>query len=355
MLKGLDKTVLYHIKITNYDLFYLKKLNDGKKVKLFTGIQDAEEDEKIEHLQIADTTLGFTLKYGYVIEKKRKYWYTYLALITPEGKNNLIPKSNEELVEKYLPIIKSLILEKYRINLDFTEAKYRQLEFNFTFKLQEPYQNYGRVFSYLQKYAVRYFTHANNPRHHNNDSSQSYYLTNKSRSMKIYRKNIEGEGEYCRIEYSLFDADKIKSALGTNELSKIKDSTLQQYFLDQFERDIIKPGQKALQQHNKEIKKQLMKLKNLGIKGVLSLGWELDAKQILLDIEQLEDALREVDKNNACRTIKHFKQEVDLEPLRGNLIRLQEIMQVASNVDTTVVIEYIQDGKVKKVNMASRN
>ena len=335
----------------------------GKKIKLFTRTnnkeapknEDVSAPEKIEYLQIADTSIGFTLKHGYVIERSKKNWYTYLALITPEGRNNLIPKTNAELVSEYLPKIEQLIVEKYKIELDFTEARYRQLEFNFTFKLNEPYENYCRVFSYLQKYSVRYFKIANNPRHHDNDNGQSYYLTNKTRSLKIYCKNIEGAGEYCRIEYSLFDSDKIKSALGTNEVVRIKDSTLQQYFIKQFQEDIVRPCQKALKQHNKEIKRQLINLKNLGAKSVLALGWELDAKQILLDIKQLEDVLREIDKNNACRTIKFFRQQMELEPLRGNLTRLHEILQVAAGVSAPIQIEYVQSEKVNKMKLKSQN
>ena len=319
---GLDKTVFYHVEITDYDINYLRKLADGKQITVFP--KDNEQGERLQRLELIDRELGVDLKYGSVKDRGREYWYTHMMLTTPEGKSNVEPKTTKELLEYYLPQIAAEILHRYRIKLDMSNIQYRQIEFNFTFMLSEPFQNYDKVFKYMQTNGTKYFKKENTPKAHKAGAVSSYYLANSSRSLKIYCK-YQDKVEYCRIEYSLDKAKVIKNALGTNKVAEIEDTQLQQYFREQFKKDILIPCRRALKQQDKSIVKRMRQLPSKGVSEIIKFGWELDNESGILDIMQLYEAIKVVDKNNAYRSIKKVDSSMKLEYLRGNLKRFTEI------------------------------
>lgn len=341
MYFGLDKTVIKNIGIKSVDLDHLEKLAQDSDIKLVKS--KVNVNSYIEYLQIIDSHFGIITS-GYKINGGRFVPYLFISINKPRVEsNNLVPQSIDTYRNHYLVGLQDYIKKAYRLDLDFSEVKFEDMEINCTFKLNEPYENYQKAFKFMMDNAPKTYKLRDTRAEHSTDVT-TYYVKNKSIQCKIYNKLIDLEHlgcevnmheDVCRIEYTLYDSTKIESVFGTSEVAEIKQEQLKDFFIKQFEKDFIKTVDKAIKQQQKLMNKKLEDKKQVNRQYINKSVIEMLANGNLIDVEVVYNAIKKIDKNNYRRTIANFKKDCDdITSLVGNIARLEEIKDKVTKMTT---------------------
>lgn len=348
MYFGLDKVVIGNIALVGADLGNIERL-----AREFKGIRLEKDENGLNHgikeLSIIDEDFGI-LTCGYKMEHGRYIPYVIIDINKSRVEsNNLIPHSVETFRDVYLPKLKRTIKKMYGLDLDFGEVNFKAMEINCTFPLNENYSNYDRVFNFMMYNAPKTYKLRDTRAEHSTGVT-TYYLKNKSVEVKIYNKLLELDKlgnshnmneNMCRIEYKLYNklgqdhnTEKIKDVFGTARVREISTEDLKEFFLAQFERDFVKPTEKAIKEQEKLVAKKLKEKKGVNRQYIYKTAIELLANNQLLDVEQLYKAIKKIDKVNYRRTIGNFKKDMsDIEVLTNNLARLEEIKEKIKGIE----------------------
>lgn len=338
MYFGIDKTTVKNIEIKAIDLEHLEKLSQEQEVKFIRS--RINFNGYVEYLQIIDEHFGI-LTSGYKINGGRFVPYLFISINKPRiGSNNLVPQSIEAFRSHYLTGLQSYIKKAYRIELDFGKVKFADMEINCTFALDEEYGHYQKVFEFMMTNAPKTYKLRSTIAEHGTDNA-THYIKNKSIQCKIYNKQLQLEhlgntynmnDNVCRIEYTLKDSKKIEAVFGTCEVHHIEQQRLKEFFINQFEKDFVKPLDKAIKEQQKLIQSKLKSKKQTERCYITKTTIELMAKEQLFDVELLYSAISKVDKLNSKRTIKNFENNLDVESLKNNIRRLQELQSKIKDI-----------------------
>lgn len=136
--------------------------------------------------------------------------------------------------------------EEYGIIADVNTVKINELEINCTFTIKQEFYKYHRALRLMMFNLPSYYLKLGEMQDRNQKNirleSETFYCGNKSMEIKIYDKKRQlkqtkgyiSPDELMRIEIVLKTARKIKEIFGTNKLSELTDTMVNQYYITQF-------------------------------------------------------------------------------------------------------------------------
>lgn len=249
---------------------------------------------------------------------------------------NLIGYTLGEYISK-LNEIKGYLKNKYGIIIDYSNAGFKEIELNKTFKLEHDFNDYRRVINLMMcnlpgAYHLQadYRTVTDGLPNH-----ETYYASNKrskqSRQfleLKIYNKSksltniIKLKDDYMRIELKLVGTEKIKKSLQTNKIMLLCHEQLADYYYLKMDELIIKPLQKWDTQKDKALLKIMQQQRETEKNWILNTlriisTFEIENEQPLIldisDVIKVVDKLK-IDKKRVSETKQNFiKQSQKIE------------------------------------------
>ena len=334
MYFGLDKTVVKNIGIKSVDLEHLEKLMKDQEIKFIRS--KINVNNHVEYLQIIDEHFGI-LTSGYKINSGKFVPYMFISINKPRiESNNLVPQSVETFRSVYLKGLQDYIRKAYRLELDFSGVKFETMEINCTFALDEEYSKYKAVFEAMMDNAPKTYKYRQIACEHGKKEDGTHYIENNSIKCKIYNKQVELEAQgnnynmsdkMCRIEYTLKDSKKIEAVFGTSKVDDITSEQIRQFFLSQFEKDFVKPMEKALKQQKKQMVELLKEKQGISKQYINKVAVELAVARQFFDVELYAEAIKKVDKKNGRRTVANFKKELKIADVENNIARLEEVKE----------------------------
>ena len=142
------------------------------------------------------------------------------------------------------------IEEEYGVSIDDSYVRLNELEINCTFPIQEEFYKYHRVlrlFMYnLPETFKKLAEYGRADKKNSRIASETFFRSNTSTAIKIYDKSeqlrqtgkeVPGES-LMRIEWVLKTSAKIKEVFGSNELSKMTDEKISEFYWKQFMKNI---------------------------------------------------------------------------------------------------------------------
>lgn len=322
---GIDKTTLVNIQINEIDLqhlYYLQtvgrniSINEAKDGKGFDIPLTNGSIGSFSYIKIIDNFLFLDLTIGCINNKKCRVYYTKINLTSSIANNvsNLFPLSVGDYKAK-LHNLEDYFKTLYRIDLSFENSRFEEIEINRTFETNYLFEEYTPIFDTLVdympqsrfKYKALYgecIGQPNTPttyefltkkRQKNNKSAKRLKIYDKSKEQRIRKIDI-GERQYIRFEYVLRE-EQITNNLSTNEVAKLTDEAMLNFFIDSINKDVFN----TLDIADNKITIQLTKLYK-EIKSEFKRGYLREffhrASHIAYDPQQIEQvALTDMKKN----------------------------------------------------------
>ena len=257
---GIDKTKVKGFKVISIDM---KKLKESKraiyKEDLF-GVSIESIDGKMmsfDYLKITDGYIFNTLTLGVKRNNGVLNAYSFIEIhISADNDNrNLKPFTINEYHE-YIKKLKIYIEKEYGLIIDFSQAKFEQIEINITSKMNLNFEEYEYLLNQMvllvpKRYSISSYMDKNR-------RVRQFNFFNKSVQARIYDKShqlkqvhgIELDDDYMRIEYTLNKPSKIKSVLKSEYVYGICDEEIKEWITKQIEKDLISPIQKHIKKAN---------------------------------------------------------------------------------------------------------
>ena len=327
---GIDKTVIKGFKLNYIDK---EKLNAHvyENVILQTanyGIivpTSSDEEEKIVYLKITDGHLFKYLMLGVKQNRGTLIPYYHLEIsISDLTDNNLIPLSTTEYLN-IISRIKAYLLDIYGLDVDFTNAYYDEIELNKTAVMDKEFKEYDYLLNLMGKLVPKRYK---NRVYHTDELNilKQVEFYNDSVKGKIYDKTrqlqekfkIVLDKNYMRIEYTLHGSKKIETALGERAITKVSDEAIKSFLNEQIEKDLIAPLEKHITEGSKKLIAIATALRKKNRNNWVSslIDKSLNANllytspageirvPLLVDTQQVKEAIKKVSGNNAYRNIK---------------------------------------------------
>lgn len=326
---GIDKTTINNIKIKSVDLDQLKKNDTNVSIELASndiGLETIEantgEDLCIKKLEILDNIYFNVLNVGFLTNKQmRNYYATIQINLRSLTDDNTTPFH----VSHYLHSIDKLkdhLMDRYGLEVDFSEACFKELEINVTNKMDFDFTDYEYMLNIMLKLAPGFYK-SKSLRYEGNQFT-GITFSNKKLYGKIYDKtkqlkdefNIIKDGQYMRVEYRLIGNRKIEEVFKTSSINKISDQDILAYLKNQIYKDLIKP----IEAHIKASEKHLIKVfndykdegKHSFIRSFVCSSYSLkDDNNVpyLFDTTQLETIIKSHSEKNFKRNIRSVEAE----------------------------------------------
>lgn len=340
---GIDKTVIKNFVVIRIDMNKLE--SEGNKDNVFVlryaknryNYFMEQRQDNFNLIKINDNTLFNSIKID--VKKVGNTYIQYGVLdlsIKEQGNNNLIPLTTNAYKQKVQAVFK-YIRERYGIYMDYKEFKFESIELNSTIQLDEEFKEYTRVLKVLMNIAPKTYKIKEFMYNNYTDELETLLLKNKSIQIKFYNKGKQLEEVYSfdtsknilRIEYTL-TSEKMKDSFGHNQFSKLNDENIKDFVKNKFKNDFINPYEK-FKKDNKgkltKLAKQYRKEYKQWIKPFLIhlIDFELkNDKPLLIDIEDLKDIIKVVDKNNFSRNWKQILKNTP-NSMQNINIKVEEI------------------------------
>lgn len=326
----IDKMVLNNLLVTDIsDIDYLAKMgilevNPNPDVRSYYTDGGSFRQLKIKQDDKIDLLSAGTVKTG-------KIWHTYCNLHTSVHRlNGNLACYTVQDYQQQVNDIQTALKGKYGVVLDTMWATVKQIEINRTIKLDDDFRWYNRVLQLIMFNLPYPFAKQMDFRKKAAGEIQcdTYYATTrktakskKYQELKIYNKSkqlqfIVGE-KWMRVELKIVGAAKIKRELGTNDLAKLTDQQINDYFDRMVQKLIVQPYRKWQQSQKKEIKKIMQEQRKINLKrwqiGTLTriLDTEIEKQcPVALDIDQILAVVPEL-KDVPVKYIKAIQQNMD--------------------------------------------
>jgi len=321
---GIDKTVIKNFTVKNIDMAKLQSEGNISNVMCLRNCHNRynyhaeQREDNFNIIKINDNNMFNSLKIDVKKVKNKFIQYAILDMsISLEGQNNLTPLSIGAYKQKVQAVFK-YIYERYGINMDIRNIKFQSLELNATFELDEPFEEYVRALGILMRIAPATYKNRIIMSDHRKNKVNLMEVSNKSIKCKTYDKTEQLQQVYAfdtnksilRIEYTLLTDAKIINVFGTNEINSLTDTQIKDFIKTQFNKDFIS-RYKDFKTDNQgklyNIAKEFRATHKQWIKPYLTelSDYELNYKTpLLMDIEDLKEVVRKVDKINFNRNWK---------------------------------------------------
>lgn len=352
MYFGIDRHVVSSLKLRSIDFDKLESKSNVKKsfqgdVTVETVDRNSGEYRNFTSISISNDERFGGLLLGCKKSGNKKTEYVKMDVFVSEpGGNNLIPLDTIEIMDKHYELL-GYIDDEYGIELSDRESKYTYLEINHTVKLEEDSKEYQGLMDIIQYIAPARYKDISIRRDNKDGEIRFISYDNKSMRIKIYNKTRQIKQEkkqelddlYFRIEICLNDSKKIISVFGTNDVRKITDEMIKDYYKKTIKKDVfdnidkyIKASDKAIEGKKKEFKKASKTRWTSAICGVIGKKIEFNGKQVdmVFDIEQVKASIRKdiKSKSNYNRTMKTYGKELEeAKHKKNNLVRYQEVKE----------------------------
>ena len=347
MYIGIDKTKVKAFKVISIDIQRLKSSKRAiYKEDLFGIAIKTEKGEMIsfDYLKITDGYIFNSLILGVKRNKGAINPYSFIEIhISDTDDRNLKPLTIEQY-HKHIEKLKVYIEDEYGLVIDFTEAKFEQIEVNFTSKMDLKFEEYEYLLTQMillvpKRYSLS--SYVDKKRRIN-----QFNFFNKSVQAKIYDKTkqlkdaygITLNDHYMRIEYTLNKPNKIKATLKSEYIYKVKDNDIKEWITGQIYKDLISPIQKQIKKASKllielakeEINIDSRKWTRNFLNRAMALKEELTNGKlhVVTDIKQVMDTIEKLtSKSNKKRTSNRLISAFLKYPFaKGNLDKLDEII-----------------------------
>lgn len=345
---GIDKTKVKSFRIVKVDEAKLisnnnviHKTDDIAVVE----VSRVESNEYFEYsyLKITDGKIFNSLVMGNKINNGIANPYSFIEIhVSDESNGNLKPLTVHEY-HNLIETLKEYIKEQYGLYLDFTEAKFEEIEINITAEMDRQFVEYEFLLQqmvHLVPKTYNYSSYVGKKR-----IVKQFEFFNKSVQAKIYDKTsqlkdkykIHIDKQYMRIEYNLCKPKKIKDCLGSEYIYQLNDNAMHKWITNQIMKDIVRP----IEEHIKGADKQLLIMakqekqidsrkwtkiffnKAMAKKCIVKTGklsLVTDLKQIISTICKL------ISKSNISRTIQRLNVlENEYMFAKDNFMKLAEI------------------------------
>lgn len=345
---GLDKTKVkaFTVTLIDFEKFKRNKSVIYKEDVFGIGIQSTMgEILNFDYLKITDGFMFNTLTLGVKKNKGVINPYSFIEIHISHGdERNLKPITIEEY-HVLLKQIRDYIEAEYGVSIDFSEAKFEQVEVNITSPMELKFESYEYLLSQMimllpRRYAYSLYVGKDRV-------TKQFDFYNKSIQGKIYDKtkqlkevhNINIDKQYMRIEYTLNKPSKIKSCLKNEFIYGIKDEDIEEWITNQIKKDLVNP----IQQHIKKVNNTLLKVaeeeKSMDIRKwtrnfinrAMALRETVTRGKLVLvtDMSQVMNLIEELtSKSNAKRTNNRLKNiYTKYEFVNGNFEKLKEIIE----------------------------
>ena len=360
---GIDKVVIYDLKVTKMDLQFLLTSCRQYGLVEMTGM-DGSLNKRI---RIRDNSLFVELSIG---DKPYSNGDAYVHLtLTPTNYHGF---NSENLswydYDEFITFVIAYIEYAYRIRLSTEKAKLRSIEINCNIPLKGPYADYNRAIRLLMSLLPKHLkvAHTAQGTKQGAGASPTYLSSNGSMAIAVYNKTaqmvakhkgslpglVNAQSEHIpnppenvpeledaddvsstenacspdtmRIEIRLLTPKKIKAVFGSNLWTDLNDEKISAYF----RRTIHKEMQEKYEQWQTERQRDLILLVDQMRKAHTN-GWhhhtmqhirnmsERDGVPYILDVEQVIDALKALpdpnrNHNRAIKALLGIKVQDDL-------------------------------------------
>ena len=320
---GIDKTVVRSFYCTSIDMQKLLSASNTDNVvcirnspNKFHYWNESREDN-FNTIIIKDNYEFNNLKID--VKKVNDKFIKYAVLdmsIATKGQNNLVPLSTRAYKQKINKVF-DYIKDRYGIEIDTSEIKFKQVEFNATIELDKEFDSYVRALKVMMSLAPRTYSINTVLSNHSKNKINMYEVSNNSIKCKFYDKSEQLKDVYdldidkslLRIEYTLKNEKKIKSIFKTDLINSFTDADIKEFVKNQFTNDFIKNWKKG----RKENKSKLIKLCKQYKKDYKQwlqpflmhvMNREISNDILLYDLEDLKEVFKAVDKTNYNRYMK---------------------------------------------------
>lgn len=326
---GIDKTTINNIKIKSVDLDQLRKNDTNVFLELATDeigeeTIDASTGETlfIKRLEILDNIYFNVLRVGFTPNgQSRNYYVTIQINLRSLTDDNTTPFH----ISHYLHSIDKLkdhLQNRYGLEVDFSEACFKELEINVTQKMDYDFINYEYMLSIMMKLCPGSYK-SKSLRYEDNQFT-GITFSNKKVYGKIYDKskqlkdefNIIKDGQYMRVEYRLIGNRKIEEVFKTSNIDAITDSDIKSYLKKQIYKDLIKSLEAHIKASENHLNKVFNDYKDKGCHGFIRTfvcsSYSLkDDNNVpyLFDTTQLETIIRSHSEKNYSRNIRSVEAE----------------------------------------------
>ncbi len=364
---GIDKIKFYNFGLDKKDGIDYAKLTQNRCVKIETAgemahIRCLPDGTGIKRIIIKDNKIFSDLVIGCKINNFGKlYEYIHLTLtVTYARGNNLVPMSYPEYTD-HLEKVLMYISDHYGIRLVADDIKINYIEVNTNISLSQAFENYSRALKHLMSFPESSLkkmstyeevekdkskTTLNPESYMRGNESIELIMYNKSKQMKDTEMVLDDKEEDCppqflRIEYRLLNSKKIGAEFGTTSWMELNDTIIANWFVEKFQKQVIKRHQKWELQKKKELLKLIKFCRDKNSKTWHSLLMqeirnraELHGCPYILDIEQVYDAIRCIPNSSryCTRTIKAIdKIKIENDVYKNNDIA--KINEIFSNLE----------------------
>ena len=347
MYIGIDKTKVKAFKVISIDMHRLKSSKRAIYKEDLFGIAIAtEKGETIsfDYLKITDGYLFNSLILGVKRNKGAINPYSFIEIhISDTEERNLRPFTIAEYHE-HIERLKCYLKSQYGMTVDFSEAKFEQIEINITSEMSLQFQEYEYLVNQMVLLAPKRYSLSSYMDRKRSISQFSFF--NKSVQAKIYDKtkqlkDVHGitlSDHYMRIEYTLNKPNKIKVALKSEYIYKVRDKDIKEWITGQICKDLILPIQKHIKRADKilielaeeEINIDCRKWTRNFLNRAMAVKEELTNGKlhVVTDIKQVMDIIEKLtSKSNKKRTSNRLISAFLKYPFaKGNLDKLDEII-----------------------------
>lgn len=312
----LDKVVIYDFKVLDVrDIVQLQKedivmVNEKQKFYVILPSGEFFSSLKIEKASYFDF-------FQYSVSKEGRPYGRLEMSVPDDGFHNLNCLSAYQYQQRVKQVRKYLE-DQYGIITDFSNSKFKSMEINKTVVINETFDSYRRPLS-LMMYLLPGTLRLKENDFHGKDQHptkatgyrkeiQTFEKTSGERGIiiKIYDKSeqlkakykIQTLHNYLRYEITLKAPEKVRSALGGNEVFNIMDKQVENYFHDFIQKNLVDPYEEYCRKRDIVLRKFLKKYYAPGSRvWIRDVFLEIDNHEIkngvplMLEVEELIEQL----------------------------------------------------------------
>lgn len=234
---GLDKTKVkaFTVTLIDFEKFKISKSVIYKEDVFGVAIQSTRGERlSFDYLKITDGFMFNTLTLGVKRNRGIINPYSFIEIHISHGdERNLKPVMIEEY-HMLLKQIRDYIEDEYGVSIDFSEAKFEQVEVNITSSMEFEFEEYEYLLNQMIMLVPKRYSYSLCVGKDRVTRQFNFY--NQSTQGKIYDKtkqlrevhNINTDKQCMRIEYTLNKPSKIKTCLKSEFIYSIKDDDIKQ-------------------------------------------------------------------------------------------------------------------------------
>lgn len=351
---GLDRMVISNFRIRSLDR---KKLICHDNVTYDAGNEHGyllEDGTCFSHLKIKDNRLFGSLLAGTHRTCSVKRDYSKMDITIGDTQTWNLQNMSVDEYKKHIKTIFSYIYEEYGLLIDDSYTTISTLEINCTFEIDACFSEYHRslrlLMFLLPDYYKKIIEVCKKDISNLSLESETFYRGNNSMQIKIYDKkrqlqNTHGYlygGNIMRIEFVLKTAQKIREVFGSNSLSNLSDTIVNEYYIRQFRKLFGNKYQKWKKDNGKYLRQKILEHKRQNpshwqrtLLNELRNHEQTNQIPILLDINDLLVQVKLLDTTGHYKRVEKSilkKCRTDDVYLQNDAQKINEIISKVENI-----------------------